>query len=282
MSQRENRILYVSDLDGTLLNEKSQVSQLSAQTLNSLIDNGIYFTIATARTPATVVKLMEQVNINLPVVLMTGALLYDINTDRYLSVSSFGEDVASHLVDIISSTGVSPMIYYVEDDLLHVSYRRPITNRQRFFINQRKGTPYKKYVEVKGCMSVPKKTVLIFFMDVYERLERIYEAVSEIDGHCSYLYRDSLLPELGYLEIYPSGTSKANAIEQLAAQLDVTEIVAFGDNLNDIPMFDIAHRAYAVDNALDEVKECATDIIASNVEDGVAQFLAQEYNLVVE
>ena len=72
MSQRKFNTLYVSDLDGTLLNEKSRISALTARTLNRLIDNGICFTIATARTPATVVKLMNEVRLNLPVVLMTG------------------------------------------------------------------------------------------------------------------------------------------------------------------------------------------------------------------
>lgn len=281
MPRSENKILYVSDLDGTLLNEKSQISSLTARTLNKLIDNGVNFTIATARTPATVVGLMKDVKLNKPVVLMTGALIYDMAADKYLSVSSFDENVSQRLIEVISSLGASPMIYYVDDELLHVAYRRPISNRQRFFINQRKGTPYKKYVEVKGALSAPKGTVLIFFMDAYERLEKIHRAISDIDGHCSYLYCDSLLPEQGYLEIYPSGTSKANAIKRMAAELGITDIVAFGDNLNDIPMFDIAYRAYAVDNAVEEVKNYATDIIASNVDNGVARFIAEEYGLDV-
>lgn len=282
MSQRKFNTLYVSDLDGTLLNEKSRISALTARTLNRLIDNGICFTIATARTPATVVKLMNEVRLNLPVVLMTGALTYDIARDKYLSVSSFDIDVSACLMDVISQTGSSPMVYYIDNGLLHVAYRRPLSNRQRFFISQRKGTPYKQYVEVRGSLSARKETILIFFMDVYERLEAIYDAISCIEGHCSYLYRDSLLPELGYLEIYPSGTSKADAIEQLAVKLDVSEIVAFGDNLNDIPMFDIAQRAYAVENAVEELKDYSTDIIASNIEDGVARFIACENGLNIE
>ncbi len=282
MSQKEFHTLYVSDLDGTLLNEKSQITALTARTLNTLIDNGIYFTIATARTPATVVKLMEDVRLNLPVVLMTGALTYDIAHDKYLSVSSFDADVSAGLMEVISQMGVSPMIYYIDNGLLHVDYRRPINNKQRFFINQRKGTPFKRYVEVKGALSARKKTVLIFFMDVYERLEVIYDAISCIDGHSGYLYRDSLLPEQGYLEIYPSGTSKADAIEHLANVLGVGEIVAFGDNLNDIPMFDIAQRAYAVENAVEELKDFSTGIIASNVDDGVARFIACENGLKIE
>jgi hydroxymethylpyrimidine pyrophosphatase-like HAD family hydrolase len=86
------------------------------------------------------------------------------------------------------------------------------------------------------------------------------------------------MPEQGYLEIYPAGTSKAEAIKQLAQLVEADEIVVFGDNVNDIPMFDIAHRSYAPDNALDVVKQRATQVIASNDKDGVVEFLEQDYH----
>lgn len=63
--------MYVSDLDGTLLNLQSRVSSFTASALNRLIADGMLFSIATARTPATVVALMDAVEMRLPVVLMT-------------------------------------------------------------------------------------------------------------------------------------------------------------------------------------------------------------------
>ncbi len=275
MSQHA-RTLYISDLDGTLLNEKSRISATTANVINQLIDDGMLFTIATARTPATVVELMKEVNISLPVILMTGALLYDIKSNKYLHISSFDTDVSARLIDVIAGYGISPMVYYVDNSVLCVNYRRPITNRQRYFIAQRNGTPFKKYVEVKEHPTAPPTTVLIFFMGNYDKLKVIYDAISDIEGHCSYLYYDNILEDQGYLEIYPSGTSKANAIERLAREINVDEIVSFGDNLNDIPMFEISHRCYATDNAVDEVKLYATDIIDSNMDDGVARFLWNE------
>lgn len=275
MSQHA-RTLYISDLDGTLLNEKSRISATTANVINQLIDDGMLFTIATARTPATVVELMKEVNISLPVILMTGALLYDIKSNKYLHISSFDTDVSARLIDVIAGYGISPMVYYVDNSVLCVNYRRPITNRQRYFIAQRNGTPFKKYVEVKEYPTAPPTTVLIFFMGNYDKLKVIYDAISDIEGHCSYLYYDNILEDQGYLEIYPSGTSKANAIERLAREINVDEIVSFGDNLNDIPMFEISHRCYATDNAVDEVKLYATDIIDSNMDDGVARFLWNE------
>ena len=116
---QHKRTLYISDLDGTLLNEESLLSANTAQTLNKLIEEGAMFTIATARTPATVVKLMSDVKLNLPVILMTGALVYDIATNRYLSISSFPQEISAQIIDTIGNTDLSPMIYYIDQSLLH-------------------------------------------------------------------------------------------------------------------------------------------------------------------
>ena len=61
--KRHNKTLYVSDLDGTLLNSRSLVSPFTTAALNELIADGMMFSIATARTPATVVALMEAVQL---------------------------------------------------------------------------------------------------------------------------------------------------------------------------------------------------------------------------
>ncbi len=273
------RTLYISDLDGTLLNEQSRISSYTAAILNRLIDKGMLFSIATARTPATVVELMRDVHLALPTVLMTGALTYDIVRNDYLSVSSFSQDIAQRLLDVTSKASVSPMIYYIDDMLLHVAYRSPLSYEQSIFIRQRKGTPYKKYVEVEHIYKAPRQTVMLFFMGRYEELELIYDSIYHIEGHRSYLYHDPIMQGQGYLEVYPLGTSKASAIKQLAADVRADEIVVFGDNRNDIPMFEIAHRSYAMRNAVDEAKSFATDVIDSNVGDGVARFLLSDFNL---
>ena len=71
------KTLYISDLDGTLLNSQSQVSAASRDMLNRLIaDNDINFSIATARTPAPVVQLMHGIDSSLPYIVMTGAAMW--------------------------------------------------------------------------------------------------------------------------------------------------------------------------------------------------------------
>ena len=69
---RPTKVLYVSDLDGTLLNRQSVVSERSVQLLQAAIDRGALFTIATARTPATADGLMSQNRSSLTYAMKTG------------------------------------------------------------------------------------------------------------------------------------------------------------------------------------------------------------------
>ena len=75
------------------------------------------------------------------------------------------------------------------------------------------------------------------------------------------------------MEIIPGTVSKANAILQLKKYLGADYIVAFGDGMNDLEMFELADESYAVENAVDELKAIATEVIDSNDSDGVARWL---------
>ena len=73
----------------------------------------------------------------------------------------------------------------------------------------------------------------------------------------------------------PALATKSNAIKKLKKMWGCTKVISFGDAVNDIPMFEIADEAYAVSNALPELKEHATGIIGCNEEDAVANYLKE-------
>lgn len=79
------------------------------------------------------------------------------------------------------------------------------------------------------------------------------------------------------LEVYGVGVSKANAISHLMESTGAERLVAFGDNLNDLPMLDIADVAVAVANAHPRVKESADIVIGPNFDDSVARFILHDY-----
>ena len=89
------------------------------------------------------------------------------------------------------------------------------------------------------------------------------------------LYRDEY-----WCEIMPKKATKGNAILILKKELECDRIIAFGDSVNDIPMFKISDESYAVENAVDELKEHASGIIMSNEKEGVAHWLEENYRRI--
>ena len=275
----KNQTLYISDLDGTLLNRNSIVSPHSIEKINRLLQKGMLFTIATARTPATVVPLLEQLQIDIPAVLMNGAVLYDIRRKLYIRTNGFTDNSALRYIDLLEKRGLVPFAYRIDNNKLKVFHKPLANNMQREFKRQRENTPYKEFIPTIDY-SVELLDNPPLFLMVIDRFDKLQIAAAEINrtGKCSlFCYRDIVDTEYGYLEIYPKGVSKAATAQQIIDKLTPWEVVAFGDNLNDMPLFKIADRRYAPENAVDEVKQQATAIIADNDHDGVALFLEKDF-----
>lgn len=275
----KTQTLYISDLDGTLLDGNSVVSTHSTHTLNELLQKGMRFTVATARTPATVIPLLQELDLDLPAVLMNGAVLYDIRRRRYIRANGFTDDSALQYIRVLEQRDLVPFVYRIDDNKLRV-FHKPLENdMQREFKLQRENTLYKDFVLIDDYHTPLLDRPPLFIL-VIDRFDRLETAAAEINrsGKCSlFCYRDIVDPRYGNLEIYPLGVSKASTAQQIVDHLNPWEVVAFGDNLNDLPLFGLADRRYAPENAMDEVKRQATAIIPDNNHDGVARFLYHDY-----
>ena len=75
------------------------------------------------------------------------------------------------------------------------------------------------------------------------------------------------------MEICPRNCTKAKAVLKMKERYGFGKAAVFGDSVNDLSMFRAADEAYAVSNALEELKAAATAVIGSNEEDAVAKFL---------
>ena len=116
---KRNRTLYVSDLDGTLLGADSRVSNVTADIINRLITQyDIFFTVATSRTPATVVPLMAHIKCRLPFITMSGAALWNVEKGRLEQVEVIEPDVVEAVSDIIEHHGLHPFIYRNHHDTM--------------------------------------------------------------------------------------------------------------------------------------------------------------------
>lgn len=271
--------LYISDLDGTLLNRDSVVSPHSIEKINALLQKGMLFTVATARTPATVVPLLQQLNLNIPAILMNGAVLYDIQQRRYIRSNGFTDNSALRYISLLEKRELVPFVYRIAHNKLQVFHKPLANDMQREFKRQRENTPYKDFILTTDYQKELLDNPPLFLL-VIDHFDKLQTAAAEISraGKCSiFCYRDIIDPEYGNLEIYPKGVSKAATAQEIITRLNPWEVVVFGDNLNDLPLFRVADRRYAPENAIDEIKQQATAIIADNDHDGVARFLCDDY-----
>lgn len=269
----------MSDLDGTLLSGDSKLSPASVAMLNESIANGALFSIATARTPSTVSSLMRDVNVNLPFIVMTGAALWSKQTGSYSDVITIDPCCAASLLGIVKRHSLPAFVYCLRKEKIHIYHTGPLSEMERRFINERINSGYKVFhIPSDGCsvMPVPLKDVILFYaMQPSALVEATYRDIKSKADCNPIFYHDMFGKETGIMEVFSPLASKANAVERLKIMTGAERVVAFGDNLNDLPMLRVADVAVAVGNAVDEVKEAADIIIPPNTADSVARFILE-------
>lgn len=270
--------LFVSDLDGTLLNSNAKVSDNTKKILNDLIGSkGLKFTVATARTPATAVPILEGIDINMPAVMMNGVLLYNLKEKKYLDIKSIDKTVVKKICGIFKEAKKDYFAYGIKDNKLVVYYRNMNRYEEKYY-EERCGRPLKTFIHVEDYDTdmVGAEIINFVVLDTYDNLKGIEEKLQKIEEVTVNLYEDLYGDGNFFMDVYNSNASKANAIKSISERyLDGEKIIAFGDNINDIPMFEEADECYAVENAADRLKKIATGIIGNHNDDAVAQYLRE-------
>lgn len=263
------KTLYISDLDGTLLQSDQHLSEYTVQAINELISKGMLFSYATARSAVTASKVTKDLNISLPVIVYNGASI--IRTDPYKIVlkSSFGK-AKNEIIDTMTYAGVSPIVYSYISEKEKFSYiPEKCSTGAAEFILTRKGDIRENPVSSEDEL-ISGDVFYFTCIDSFEKLEPLYTRFKE-KHHC--IFHNDIYSKEWWLEIMPMDVSKANAVLRLKEYVKADRVVVFGDAKNDIEMFKISDEAYAVENAVDELKAIATGVIGSNNDDGVAKWL---------
>ena len=113
----------------------------------------------------------------------------------------------------------------------------------------------------------------VFYVSCIASKKQLESFYHDLKDRYQCLFSKDIYSQDWWLEILPKKATKAHAILQLKDYLKCEKVVVFGDGLNDLSMFEIADEAYAVENAVNELKAVATGVIGSNENDGVAKYL---------
>lgn len=266
------KTLYVSDLDGTLLRSDETISERTSGTINKLTGQGLLFSYATARSIHTAKKVTQGLDAKIPLIVYNGAFIVDNRTGEILTADHFDENVYVLFKELFAA-GIYPIVYAFIDGVERFSYIEGKSSKEILDFaatrnDSRKNPVLNEADLIEGdcfyitCIGKPEK-----LFPFYEKYKDQY--------HC--VYQKDIYSKEQWLEIMPQTTTKANAIRKLKSLLNCDRVVVFGDGINDLEMFGLADESYAVANASEELKAVATGVIGANDDDGVAEWLEENF-----
>jgi hypothetical protein len=271
-----NNTLFISDMDGTLLNDRAELSPFAADRLNALMAGGLHFSVATARTPMTFEGILDGLNLRLPVGLLNGVIIYDPVRKRHLRTNTIPPDTVAAILETLRFKGAAGLLYELREDgrlmtyyesLEHKPIRDFVADRVRYY-----GTSLRKY---NFANVSPKRILYVTLLDTHEKIKPVRDALAALPGLSLTLYKDAYSPDLWYLELHNENASKRGAVSYLRETYGYRHIVGFGDNLNDLPMFEACDFRVAVANAHPEVRAAADYVCLGNQDDGVVRWLEE-------
>ena len=270
------KTLYVTDLDGTLLNCNDKISEFTVKILNDLIDKGMCFSYATARSLSSASIVTNGLSTNIPVIIYNGTFIVNPYTKEKLFSLYFSEKEKNIVIDFLGKCSIYPLVYGYVSNEEKVSW---IIDKENYgirnYVNSRKNDKRLRPVKTKEELYSGE---LFYFTCIGEKndLMEIYEYFNNTNEFTCTIQQELYKKEY-WCEIMPKMATKGNAIIALKEKLNCDRIITFGDAVNDIPMFKISDESYAVENAVNELKKYATGIIMSNDNDGVANWLKVNY-----
>ncbi len=267
------KTLYVTDLDGTLLNRRERINPESIDIINHLVGQGMLFTYATARSLVSASVVTKGLITDIPVIIYNGASIIHPGTGKCLSSVSFSAQEADFASETLRAHGISPLVYAYVDGVERVSWDTTRENNGiKYYLSRRTIDPRLRPLD--GGKGLYDGEVFYYTcIGEKEEMMSVYKTFSADKRYRCTLQQELYRTEY-WCEIMPVRATKAEAIRTLKKLWNCDRIVSFGDAVNDIPMFEISDECYAVANAVPELKRLATGVIGDNEHDGVAKWLS--------
>ncbi|MBW4438710.1 MAG: Cof-type HAD-IIB family hydrolase [Pleurocapsa minor GSE-CHR-MK-17-07R] len=253
----------VSDIDGTLLTSKHELSKRNESALRAAALEGVKVILATGKTRNSAIHLIEKLKLETYSIFLQGTIIYDpagkvviqhtLEPDLLRRAITYMEDRG---FDLIMYSGMRLLTRAVTDGIVDATkrYHEPVPEAVGSLVNYVADMPVNKLIAIGQPSAI---TALRW------QLRQILRGEAEV-------VQAGLAT---MLEIVPNGSGKGPALAELLKKLDIKadEVMALGDAENDIGMIRMAGIGVAMGNASADVKQAADHITGTNDEHGVAQ-----------
>lgn len=275
--------LIATDMDGTLLNAAHEVSEENVQAIKYAQSQGITVVIATGRAFYEASTPIAQTDLKLPYICLNGAEVRD-ESFNISSTSNLNRELIDRITHVLKREGIYYQIYtnigiYTENPQRDLEIYIDIAERagQQADVEKIKSGIQKRidngtlkvvenYDKIKDTPGEIVMKILAFDSDL-DKIDRVSEELAQ-SGSLAVSSSSR-----GNIEITHADAQKGIALQTIADRLriDMSDVMAIGDNLNDISMLERADYSVAMANATPEVKTIAKFETESNEESGVGK-----------
>jgi len=264
--------LIAVDIDGTLLSPSRDISFRNYSALKNAIDGGIIVTLCTGRSYFMAQKVIGQLDFEFPLVLHNGAVIVNSCDGRLTKQWALSQETAREAVTTMKGFGLEPFAYAFHEGECRVAYEsiNPSNKAYVGYMSTKESILYQTSDLVAYLDHSPTQLVAIDHKPIIETTMAVLRESLE---RANVFTSGSLGGEYWFLEVLDADASKSKSLEYLSKlhQIKQSEIIAIGDNFNDLDMIEYAGLGVAMDNAPDEVKAKADFVTDSNADDGVAK-----------
>jgi Cof subfamily protein (haloacid dehalogenase superfamily) len=244
--------LIAIDLDGTLVDERSQIKNKDLDCISKVRQLNVRVTFATGRTFRSALPFIQQLRIEEPVILCNGATIIEPQSRRILFQENVPQEIARLALSKSSQYGLDPLIYI--DPLDGLPCVSALTKALEDFIRL-EGFQSARIDDLENLIqqNPPLKVQVV---GGRQPLGRLKQALLE-----TFPKVPIVMTQDDYLEIMPVGISKGEALRRLCTieGIPLDQTVAFGDALNDIELLDLAGLGIAMSHAPEALREAADE-----------------------
>ncbi|MFP7494801.1 Cof-type HAD-IIB family hydrolase [Terribacillus saccharophilus] len=268
--------LIALDLDGTLLTDDKHISEKNKEAIAAAIHEGHVVVIATGRPHRASLAYYRELGLTTPMVNFNGALIHHPDDKKWDAIHSpMPVRTARKIVDTCNKLDVKNIIAEVMDDVYIDRFDQHLLD---LFHLEEEEDPI-KVGSLTQALQVDPTSILIYphenqVASIRETLEKEHAEIIE--------HRRWGAP-YHIIEIIRKGLSKAIGLQKISHYYGIPQqnIIAFGDEDNDLEMIEYAGAGVAMGNAIGPLKEIANHTTGTNMEDGIATFLNSYLKLEV-
>lgn len=275
MNSKPTLRLVATDIDGTLADPASRITDRTLRVLSAVHDTGTAVALVTGLNPWVARRYADVIGPWVHAICLNG--IFRLNQGQPVPGMYLDPATVRKAAALILDEGFVPLVFG-DDQVTRYLPRHPEGMSE---VNKLRGErPFQPYVPVdtlEELLTVRPAQVAV--CETAERAERLYPILTKALDDRAYVI---LQPgPRTWIEVNHLEARKDLSLLALAEHLNIApdEIVYFGDSLNDLPVFENLPYAVAIGNARPEIKQLAWKTTTSNEEDGVARFLTQHFGL---